>query len=168
MPAIYAYLDCGIPENGVARVRCECGEDFFVAFSCKKRMICPSCSTKRSILFGEKVREIVKPFPHLHVTFTIPKILRGYFRRNRKLLKLLTQSANFAIKQYFHETLSIKDGYTGGELLSKVVFELKIKRQSGFQESPRFHQRIVHLQSPLPGNQSHVTFSNSFLRIVPA
>jgi hypothetical protein len=29
------------------------------------------------------------------------------------------------------------------ELLPKVVFELKIKRQSGFQESPRFHQRIV-------------------------
>ena len=82
MPAIYAYLDCGIPENGVARVRCECGEDFFVAFSCKKRMVCPSCSTKRSILFGEKVREIVKAFPHLHVTFTIPKILRGYFRSN--------------------------------------------------------------------------------------
>ena len=54
------------------------------------------------------------------------------------------------------------------ELLSKVVFELKIKRQSGFQESPQFHQRIVHLQSPLPGNQSHVTFSNSFLHIVPA
>ncbi len=54
------------------------------------------------------------------------------------------------------------------ELLSKVVFELKIKRQSGFQESPRFHQKIVHLQSPLPGNQSHVTFSNSFLHIVPA
>jgi UDP-glucose 4-epimerase len=53
------------------------------------------------------------------------------------------------------------------ELLSKVVFELKIKRQSVFQESPRFHQRIVHLQSPLPGNQSHVTFSNSFLHIVP-
>ena len=114
MPAIYAYLDCGIPENGVARMRCECGEDFFVAFSCKKRMICPSCSTKRSILFGEKVREIVKPFPHLHVTFTIPKILRGYFRRNRKLLKLLTQSANFSIEQYFHETLGIEGGYTGG------------------------------------------------------
>mgnify|MGYP003958652049 CR=1 FL=1 len=54
------------------------------------------------------------------------------------------------------------------ELLSKVVFELKIKRQSGFPESPRFHQRIVHLQSPLPGNQSHVTFSNFFLHIVPA
>ncbi len=58
-------MDCCIPDNGVARVRCECGTDFFVAFSCKKRMICPSCATKRLILFSEKVREIVKPFPHL-------------------------------------------------------------------------------------------------------
>ena len=114
MSAIYAYLDCGIPENGVARVRCECGTDFFMAFSCKKRIICPSCATKRSILFSENVRKIVKPFPHLHMTFTIPKILRGYFRRYRKLLKLLIQSANFTIKQYFHETLGMKDGYTGG------------------------------------------------------
>ena len=111
---IYAYLECGIPENGVARVRCECGEDIFVAFSCKERMVCPSCSTKRSILFGEKVREIVKPLPHRHITFTIPKILRGYFRRNRKLLKLLIQSANYAIEHYFHEALGIEGGYTGG------------------------------------------------------
>jgi hypothetical protein len=48
------------------------------------------------------------------------------------------------------------------ELLSKVVFELKIKRQSGFQESPRFHQRTVHLQSSLPGKQSPVIVSISF------
>ena len=75
------------------------GAGFFCSIgSSEKRMVCPSCS-KRSILFGEKVREIVKPFPHLHVTFTIPKILRGYFRRNRKLLKLLIQSANFVVEQ---------------------------------------------------------------------
>ena len=69
------------------------------------------------------------------------------------------------------DILSFRGFYLEGvwlELLSKVVFELKIKQQSGFQESPRFHQRIVHLQSPLPGTQSHVTFSNSFLHIVPA
>ena len=41
-------------------------------------------------------------------------ILRGYFRRNRKLLKLLIQSANFAIEKYSHEALGLKDGYTGG------------------------------------------------------
>ena len=36
MRAIYAFLDCGIPENGVARVFCDgCGRDYFVAFSCR-------------------------------------------------------------------------------------------------------------------------------------
>ncbi len=79
--AIYAFLDCGIPENGVARVRCDdCGHDFFVAFLCRQRVVCSCCSTKRSILFGEKVREVVKPVSHIHITFTIPKILRAYFR----------------------------------------------------------------------------------------
>ena len=29
MKAIYSFLECGIPENGMARVRCEeCGHDF--------------------------------------------------------------------------------------------------------------------------------------------
>jgi hypothetical protein len=115
MKAIYSFLDCGIPENGMARVRCkECGYDFFVAFSCRCRGVCPSCANKRSILFGENVREIVKPLSHMHITFTIPKILRLYFRRNRKLLKFLAQCANYAIEKYFVESLKVSNGYTGG------------------------------------------------------
>ncbi len=115
MKAIYSFLECGIPENGMARVRCdECGHDFFVAYSCRCRVVCPSCSTKRSILFGEKIREIVKPVPHLHITFTIPKLLRAYFRRNRRLLKILVQSANYSVERYFTESLGIEDGGTGG------------------------------------------------------
>jgi hypothetical protein len=58
--------------------------------------------------------EIAKPLPHLHITFTIPKILRAYFRRNRKLLKFLVQSANYAVEKYFKEALSMDGGYTGG------------------------------------------------------
>ena len=113
--AIYAFLDCGIPENGVARVFCDgCGRDYFLPFSCRIRVACPSCSTKRSILFGEKIRELVKPISHLHVTFTIPKILRAWFRRNRKLFKLMVQSANWAMRTYFIESLGIADGCTGG------------------------------------------------------
>ena len=115
MKALYSFLDCGIPENGMARVRCEeCGHDFFVAYSCRCRVVCPSCSTKRSVLFGEKVRGIVKPVSHLHITFTIPKILRAYFRRNRKLLKFLVQSANWTIEEYFTGATEIEGGYTGG------------------------------------------------------
>src|SRR3989337_3828337 len=95
----------------MARVRCEeCGYDCFVAYSCRCRVVCPSCSTKRSILFGEKVREIVKPVSHLHITFTIPKILRAYFRRNRKLLKFLVQSANWTVEKYFTGAIEIEGG----------------------------------------------------------
>lgn len=115
MKSIYAYLDCGIPEHGVARVVCEkCGSNYFVSFSCRKRIVCPSCSTKRSILFGEKVVEMSKPIAHLHITFTIPKILRAYMRRNRKLLKYLVQSANYAVDKYLREAVGRQEGYTGG------------------------------------------------------
>ncbi len=115
MTAIYAFLDCGIPENGVARVWCpDCGDDYFVAYSCRKRGICVSCSTKRSLLFGEKIQEIAKPIAHIHITFTIPKILRAYFRRNRGLLKYLVQAANYAVSEYYKEALGDEDGLLGG------------------------------------------------------
>ena len=45
---IYRYLDCGILRNGFARVRCdECGHEYLLAFSCKRRHFCPSCHQKR-------------------------------------------------------------------------------------------------------------------------
>jgi len=42
-----AFLKCGIPEFGCLRLWCPaCGHDDVVAFSCKKRGVCPSCSTR--------------------------------------------------------------------------------------------------------------------------
>ena len=123
MKAIYSFLECGIPENGMARVRCdECGHDFFVAYSCRCRVVCPSYSTKRSILFGEKIREIVKPVPHLHITFTIPKLLRAYFRRNRRLLKILVQSANYSVERYLRLlTVLLEQGVIKQELINMLL-----------------------------------------------
>jgi hypothetical protein len=43
-PAVHRYLDCGIFDHGVARIRCpDCQHEFLVAFSCKLRALCPSC-----------------------------------------------------------------------------------------------------------------------------
>ena len=43
-----AYLDCGILACGFLRLTCEgCARDTLVAFSCKRRGICPSCGTRR-------------------------------------------------------------------------------------------------------------------------
>ena len=42
------YLVCGVLANGFARVRCtSCGDELLVAFSCKGRGFCPSCTTGR-------------------------------------------------------------------------------------------------------------------------
>lgn len=42
-----AYLDCGNPERGLIRLHCDhCGHDSVVAFSCKRRGVCPSCSAR--------------------------------------------------------------------------------------------------------------------------
>jgi hypothetical protein len=41
-PAVDSWLDCGIFNQAVARVRCpDCRHDFLIAFSCKLRSLCP-------------------------------------------------------------------------------------------------------------------------------
>ncbi len=50
------YLKCGDYKQGIARVKCtnpEYNHAFFVPFSCKQFLFCPSCSQKRTLLFGE-------------------------------------------------------------------------------------------------------------------
>ncbi|XYH96289.1 transposase zinc-binding domain-containing protein [Sorangium sp. So ce1128] len=43
-----SYLRCGIFAHGFTRCHCDsCGHDLLVAFSCKRRGICPSCSSRR-------------------------------------------------------------------------------------------------------------------------
>ena len=58
---IYRYLDCGILHNGFARVKCkDCGHEYLLAFSCKRRHFCPSCHQKRVVEFGEWLCEEVR------------------------------------------------------------------------------------------------------------
>ena len=85
---IYRYLDCGDLHNGFARGKCgDCGHEFFVAYSCKRRNFCPSCHQKRVVEFGEFLcTTVLKQLPHRHVVFSLPKILRRYFLHDRKLL----------------------------------------------------------------------------------
>ena len=42
------YLRCGMLAHGFARVCCQaCDDEILVAFSCKRRGICPSCTARR-------------------------------------------------------------------------------------------------------------------------
>ena len=82
------YLTCGILAHGFARARCAgCGHDFLVAFSCKGRGICPSCTTRR---MAETAAHLIdQVFPQVAVrqwVITFPKRLRYFLHRDPALL----------------------------------------------------------------------------------
>jgi Transposase zinc-binding domain len=89
------YLECGDLHHGFARVRCgDCRHEFLLAFSCKGRYFCPSCHQKRVVSFAEWAeQEVLEKVPHRQYVFTIPKMLRIYFKYDRKLLGKLSQCA---------------------------------------------------------------------------
>ena len=73
--AFRKYLECGIFAHGFARARCDdCGHDYFVAFSCKGRGVCPSCNTRRMVETAAHLTDHV--FPRLPVrqwVLSVPK-----------------------------------------------------------------------------------------------
>jgi hypothetical protein len=93
--SIDKFLKCGDLKEGFARVRCKaCGEEYFVAFSCRQRSCCPSCDQKRALLLAYRLKdEVLAEVPHLQWVFTIPKRLRVYFRYDRSLLGKLCRAA---------------------------------------------------------------------------
>jgi hypothetical protein len=44
----YAYLQCGVLAHGFVRLGCDtCPHKMLLAFSCKRRRLCPSCAGRR-------------------------------------------------------------------------------------------------------------------------
>ncbi len=99
--AIDKFLECGDLRHGFARVRCpKCGDQFFVAFSCKQRGCCPSCDQKRALILGHRLLdEVLSEVPHRQWVFTIPKRLRVYFRFTRSLLGDLCRTAYETVRE---------------------------------------------------------------------
>jgi Transposase zinc-binding domain len=62
------YLNCGILAHGAARVYCDgCKHSLLIAFSCKRRGVCPSCGAKRAVKFAEHIHsEVIEDVPHRH------------------------------------------------------------------------------------------------------
>jgi hypothetical protein len=96
------YLDCANPMCGFARIRCpECGDEYLLTFSCKTRHFCPSCHARRREAWSIWLsRHLLLKVPHRQVVFTIPKIIRPFFRYRRALLSDLCLSAVRAITHY--------------------------------------------------------------------
>jgi hypothetical protein len=92
---VLLYLDCGLFENGFARIRCpDCAEEYLLAFSCKTRELCPSCAAKRSAAMAALLaEEVFEEVGHAQWVFVMPKMLRPYFLHHRELLGGLAHAA---------------------------------------------------------------------------
>ncbi len=89
--AFRKYLECGIFAHGFARARCgDCGHDYFVAFSCKGREVCPSCNARRMVETAAHLCDHV--FPRLPVrqwVLSVPKRLRYFMQRDGVVLNMV-------------------------------------------------------------------------------
>jgi len=90
-------------------------EERLLMFSCRTRGCCPSCHAKRLEGWGEWVKEeLLLNVPHRQVVFTIPKMLRIFFKYNRRLLGSLCPCALRSLTLYFKVL-------TGSELMPGVI-----------------------------------------------
>ena len=152
--AVRHFLKCGDLQHGFARVQClDCRHEFFVAFSCKQRCICPSCSQKRTLLFGMHVADdVCLTVPHRQFVWTVPKRLRVFFRYHRDLLQQLPALAWQSVLQTYRALLG-EDASPGGILVIQTFGSLMhfhphihgLVTDGAFTPDGRFHPIPVNL-----------------------
>lgn len=133
------FLQCGIFHHGFARIQCgHCSSEFLWAFSCKTRYFCPSCQAKRVAAFVEWVtEEVLQPIDHRQYVWTIPKMLRAAFRRDRRLLGELSRCAWRSLREYYEADL-------GTGTVPGAVFALQ-----SYGDQLNFHPHLHSLVSDL-------------------
>jgi hypothetical protein len=72
------FLRCGVFANGFVHCACDaCGRELLVAFSCKRRGVCPSCAGRRMANTGAHlVDRVVPDLPLRQFVLTLPHELR--------------------------------------------------------------------------------------------
>lgn len=81
-----AYLACGILAHGFVRISCDtCRKDMLVAFSCKGRGLCPSCSARRMAdTAAHLVDRVIPQAPIRQWVLSFPKRIRLWLARDQK------------------------------------------------------------------------------------
>ena len=71
--------------------------------------LCPSCSQKRTLLFGEYMNErLLLLLPHRQMVFTFPKVLRVFFRHDRRLYGEISTLVYRMIQRFYNEAAGRK------------------------------------------------------------
>ena len=143
-----AFLTCGLVDRGFARAWCgTCRLSYLIPYSCRGRSFCPSCEKKRSLLWAEWLRqEVLAPVPHRHVVLTMPRLLRGIFRKRRELLLDLSQCGAEALSEYMRREVGadarpgiVVSIATAGDLLQWHVHLHVLSTDGAFSDDGTFH-----------------------------
>lgn len=112
---VEAFLCCGDLASGFTRLHCpDCGHERLLAFTCKTRHFCPSCHQRRVRGTSEWIaRAVCHDVPHRQFVFTIPKVLRGIFRKRRSHLTILFRTATECLRDHFRARLDLPEGKLG-------------------------------------------------------
>ena len=156
---VAAFPRCGDLAAGFTRLHCpDCGHEQLLAFTCKGRHFCPACHQRRVLATGDWIaRSLCRPVPHRQFVFTMPRLLRGIFRKRRELLHHLFRTAIDTLRDWFRARLDLPDGrlaavaavHTFGDYL---VFHphLHVLAACGlFDAEGRFHLLPVESLEPL-------------------
>lgn len=148
-------LGCGKLENGYLVAECpHCHNETIIRFTCKSRF-CPSCGKKYRDMISASVREKLYNVPHRQFVFSVPEMLRIWFRKYRDMLNILFDS----VADTFNDTI-----FESAPLAKK-----REHRQLGFisflhtfgrdlKWHPHLHVLIAESYSSNDGKLHHISF----------
>lgn len=110
-------------------------------------VLCPSCEKKRQLLWPEWLRkEVLAPVAHRHVVLTMPRLLRGIFRKRRELLLDLSQCAAEAAAEHVRQQLGadtrpgiVVSVATAGDLVQWHPHAHLLSTDGAFSNDRAFH-----------------------------
>ena len=109
------YLDCGIFSKGFTRCHCDhCGHDLLVAFSCKNRGICPSCTTRRmSNTAAHLVDRVVPEVPVRQYVLSLPFELRKVVAFRADVLTAASRIFSECVLESIQGACGVRGGVSG-------------------------------------------------------
>ena len=158
LEAFTRFLNCGVLRHGAARAYCtNCNHSILIAFSCKRRGLCPSCQAKRAVLYAEHLHEnVLLRESHRHLIFSLPKRLRIYFRYERSLFQVLYRAAWESWNEYVSDNLrdagrtgAVMALHSAGELLHwhphihAIALNGLVPEDGSFSELPALDTNVL-------------------------
>jgi hypothetical protein len=170
-----AYLDCGILAKGFLRLTCDtCARDTLVAFSCKRRGLCPACGTRRMAeTAAYLVDHVIPRVPVRQWVLSFPIPLRSLFAIYPELLTAVLRILHRAIHTHLIQQTGVKrdEAASGAVTLiqrfgsaANLNTHLHALVLDGVYQSSADGGAPVFIEATAPGNEALQTLLHKIIR----